>query len=263
MEIPTIVDLRDEGGSIETAPVPVVDILSLFQYLFDDHGVSIPDAEVKQFWKHASEHIPWARNHPATAGAAHVPISLYGDEARYTSSSGHTEKIVSLNVSMPLWCPMTTRNSRFPFFAIRQGLCVEHYTIYPILQYATWCINILSTGLKPTQGYLGKPLPPNLLATRPGEPLCRQHIKWCLTELRGDWAWHMHWLQLRNRWNSNTLCFKCWARKNSDMLEQSCMDYSDSAWWIDHQVSHCEFLQHMIKQDAVCNLTQFSTRVRN
>ena len=141
-----MVDLREEGRGITNELVPVVDILSLVQYLWDSHGLHITDESLAKFWDHAHKFFPWAPGHPASRG--HIPCSLYGDDARYTSSAGFIEKVIVLNISFPLWRPLSTRNSRFTFFAIRQSLCVEELTLFPILRYVTWCCNILFSGCK-------------------------------------------------------------------------------------------------------------------
>lgn len=150
---------------------------------------------------------------------------------------------------MVLWRPASTRNSRFVLWACRESLTVGYRTLWAVYKYLRWCLDVLFDGYKPMAGYLGESLPSNLRRTSPEslEPLC-QGVKFALTELRGDWSWHCHSLQLRPRWNSNKCCFKCLA----DGAQR--LDYSLTADWLDTQVSHEAFMRSMLKHREPCPL---------
>ena len=250
IEVVAPIDLTEEGKGIIDAKLPVVNLLSLMQYLVDEHGLDLQDHELQRYWRHCRQYFPWGSSHPAAAAGEHWPLSIYGDEARYTEASGYQEKLVVLDISVPLWRPASTRNSRFVLWACRESLCVGHKTLWNIYRYIRWSLDWLYLGVKPTEGYLGEVLPLNLQRSQPdhAEPLCRRGIKFTLTEVRGDWAWHSFALQLRPRWNSAYCCFKCGA----DNVQR--LDFSLTAEWIDLQYSHHTFMNFMLKGPEPCAL---------
>ena len=258
IEISTMVDLTEEGGTIQSAAVPVVNVLHLVQYLFADHGISIPQQTVTRYWQHARARLPWGAQHPSRG--LHVPLALHGDEARYTNGKGCVEKVVVLNLSCPLWRPKSARNSRFVLFSLRESLSLGHRTLWPIFQYLTWALNILFLGVKVSSDFRGKKLPKSLQRSpdHHGEAdyICRG-LQFALTELRGDWSWHCDALQLRNRWNSNSMCFRCRAKApraaaTNEGLGATYLDYSKNPGWELTKVSHIEFLNTMLRPGPIC-----------
>ena len=228
-----------------------MNVLSLFQYLIDEHGVNLSAADVHYYWQHVERYFPWGSSHPAQSEKKHWPISLYGDEARYTDSAGLVEKIAVVNLSFVLWRPASTRNSRFVVWALRESLCVQHKTLWSVYAYLKWCLEWLYLGLKPSAGYLGAALRRNLRRSTESndpEPLCKREIQCALVELRADWAWHSFSCQLVPRWNSNKPCFKCTAAGHERL------DFSLSASWISKQVSHTTFMETMLKGPQPCKL---------
>ena len=261
MEAPVYLDGGDEIGMKQ---IPVCNILTLVQYLFDKHGVVCPQPDVSKFWDHAHRFFGW-RDHPAIAAGIHVPLGLHGDECRYTSSAGLVEKIVALSLNVLLWCPKSSRNSRFVLVAIRESECVGRRTMFPILEYVQWAFNILFTGIKPSTGFCGGELPKNLDRTAGSLHLCRRKHKFCLVEVRGDWAWHCFLLALKNRWTSKNICFRCHARSDRSeaaTLRCSYLDFSDTAEWMEHQVSHVEFINDMLHPGPICTLDSTSAGVK-
>ena len=236
--------------------MPMVNVLSLVQYLFNEHGVQIPLGSIQYFWDHARTFFPWGEHHPATAFRAHVPVALHGDEARYTNGTGCVEKVVVLTLSMPLWRPATSRNSRYVLCALRESLCLGHRTLFPLFHYITWALNILFFGKKVPCDYQGRALPRSLQAASDGEDewICSSQQRFALTELRGDWSWHREAMRLSSRWNSADVCFKCTqtvSRKAGATLNDGYMDYSNTASWISNQVSHIQFLNTMLARGPI------------
>lgn len=213
---------------------------------------------MRTYWDHCRRFFPWGSTHPACADSTSDsgnfwPLSIYGDEARYTDSAGFVEKVVVLNLSFVLWRPASTRNSRFVIWACRESLCVGHKTLWSVYEYVRYCLDWLFLGVKPDEGFLGQPLPCNLRRSTPNslDPLCKKGTRFPLTEIRGDWAWHSFALQLVPRWNSARCCFKCTA----DACER--LDYTLSAAFIQKQVSHADFLRTMLKGPPICALVSF------
>lgn len=234
--------------------MPVVNILSMVSYLFNTHGLHIPEQKVQEFWQHAIDVLPFGRDHPAAASKKAIPIGIHGDECRYTNASGNFEKLVGVSVSFPLWTPKSSRNSRFPFWVLRESLSTGRKTLDPIFRYFAWAVNCLYSGRIPETDYQGRPLPGNLQNSSTGFICNGQHV-FALTELRGDWAWHIEALCLKNRWNSTSPCFRCHVKANRTegaTLAEGYLDYSSNPGWVRQQVSHVGFLNTMLKRGPIC-----------
>ena len=254
--VDTWLDFRCEGGEVEKKGVPIVNILSLVQYLFDDHGLDIPPHALKSFWEHARAHLPWAANHPAAQDADRIPLGIYGDEARYSSESGQLEKLIVITLNCTLWSPKSSRNSRFIICVLRETLPMGSKTLWPLYQYIAWAFNILYHGRKPSRGYRGMPLASNLQSVGNSDYLCQGKHKFFLSEVRGDWSWHMSSLGLSARWNSKSLCFKCNAKRHltgGPLGDSSYLDFSPTASWIQHQTTHVEFLNSKLLPGCICH----------
>ena len=131
-----MLDLSEEGKPEPCQQlVPVLCLVSLLTYLCsENYGLFISDESLQQFWDHAVTYFEWGASHPGRH--THIPLGVYGDEARYTNSTGFVEKVVTLVVNLPLWCPRTTRSSRFIFFTIRESLLVGYKeTLWPIYEH--------------------------------------------------------------------------------------------------------------------------------
>lgn len=233
-EITTVdvkLDLSEDGIGHCVRGVPVVNLLSLMTFLFSDKfGITISSATLQKFWEHARKHFEWGERHPAADSGTHIPLALYGDGARYTNSSGFTEKVLCIILNFPLWAPKSTRTSRFLVFAIRESLMVSYTaTLWPVYRLMMEQLNFLFQ-----YGISGH--------------------KFCLTELRGDWEWHVNALNLRPRWSSNKICFKCGATKTEGDLVYT--DYCDEATWVDHRYSHIEFINDVLKPGEMWHLVR-------
>ena len=144
VEILTMLDLSEEGKPEPSLQlVPVLCLVSLLTYLCSEsYGVFITDESLRQFWTHAVTHFEWGASHPGRY--SHIPVGVYGDEARYTNSTGYVEKVATLVVNLPLWCPRTTRSSRFIVFTIRESLMVGYKeTLWPIFEHLSQQLNHL------------------------------------------------------------------------------------------------------------------------
>ena len=256
INVSTWLDFREEGGEVVWRPLPMTNILSLVQYLFDEHGVEIPAENVNKFWSHAKTHLSWGASHPAARESVHIPIGLYGDEARYSSASGQMEKLIVLTLNFPLWRPKTSRNSRWIICTLREALSLGTKTLWPLFEYISWALNILFEGRLPGCGFKGMDLPRNLRSTGNGDWLCAAKHRFALTEVRGDWSWHLSSLGIKARWNSKGLCWKCNAKheRTGGPLGESYMDFSPTAPWIQNQTSHIEFLNTKLKPGPICTL---------
>ena len=264
----TWVNLEEDGDTVKCVPMPVVNILSLVAYLFNNHGVVIEEENLAKYWSHMRDFLPWGKTHPAILeGGRHIPLGLHGDEARYTSSGGLPQKVIAISLSLQLWRPLSTRNSRFLLFVLRESMSLGKRSLFPIWRYIAWALNILFTGLKPQRGYLGMRLPSQVrapdasTASESDRYLCHNRTKFALTELRGDWSWFYYSLCLSPHWVSACPCFKCDVRGQGSgnvTLQESYLDFSPSAAWCGNLTSHIEFLNKKLRAGSICTLVGLS-----
>lgn len=259
MEVPTWLNFREEGGDLEWKGVPMLNILSLVQYLFDQHGIQISSERLHSFWQHAKAFLPWGSRHPASAEEAHIPLGVYGDECRYTSASGQLEKMIVITINIVLWRPRSSRNSRFIVCCLRESLSLGRRTLWPLLEYVAWSLNVLYDGRKPVTGFKNNiGLTPNVQSTGDDDWICKDKLRFILSEIRGDWSWHISSLGLSSRWNSRSMCFKCNAQRHlaGGPLGTSYMDFSPTANWIQNQTSQVEFINTKLNRGPICGLTR-------
>ena len=248
IELRAPVNLTEEGRGRTTDLIPVVNLLSLMEYLVSDYGITMDPQLLEEFWIHARDHERWCQEggHPGLQKRS-VPLALYGDSARYVDQGGFVEKVCVVLISMPLWNPKTTRASRWPLFACRESLMDGVHTLNTVYEYITWAANVLQSGIRPQAGYLNTCLPAE------GAKIFSGNLTFSVVEIRGDWSWHCWSLNLKNRWNSSSMCFKCPARSNSASPEENYpSSYSESAWWTTRVYSHVQFVNSQLKQ-PICH----------
>ena len=234
--VDALVDLKEEGIKDPVIrKLPIVCVTSLFAFLFGgSFGLEISEGALEEYWEHARTCFPWGASHP---GQGYIPCALYGDSARYTSGQGLVEKLLCILISFPLFAPASTRSSRFLVFSIRESLMVSvQQTIWPVLKRICDQLNYLfSRGLQVKDRLL----------------------KFTCTELRGDWEWHCNLLNLKPRWGSNWICFKCPASRVDPRMVFT--DFDDAAGWRGNEFSHVEFLLKCLKPGPICNLMQLQS----
>ena len=225
IETETLLDLSEEGYETpQHRRVPVVCVKSLLKFLFSPQfGIEIPQQRLDEYWCHMEARTSWGASHPCKGG---VPLALYGDAARYTNSQGYNEQLISILLSIPLWCPKSTRASRFLVFAVRQSLCVSMIeTVWPVFRLIAQQITELGAS---------------------GLEVGRKRLLFGVTEIRGDWSWHLSSLNIVPHWNSvQGICFKCGVTRMDD--ESGYTHFNSGAAWIGHEYSNAEFLANMLK----------------
>ena len=67
--------------------LPLLDPVDVLKFVEDEMGLVCPQHILHEFWGHLRDvvHNRWAMQCPATRD--HVPISLYGDECRYSEGA--------------------------------------------------------------------------------------------------------------------------------------------------------------------------------
>jgi len=190
----------------------VVDPISLISYLWNDIGISIPEKDVQQYWRHHRQFgAKWALHSQATEET--VPLGLYGDSVKVRSTYQGVEKMVGIFLSCPLFRPRSCRCSRWLLFACQEELLYKHHTLDCVYMYLVWNLNQLFNGKYPRHGFNGAPLSVQG-AARAGDWVCNSHRCFQVTEIRGDWAWHKMIFRFNSSWKAGSnmpVCFKCRA----------------------------------------------------
>lgn len=102
-------DLQDGVDKHVVEQWPVLDPHSIFAFLTEHAGLTIPSASLKEYWEFNSRHgEPWAQGVPTDT----MPLGLYGDGARVHTKFGSTN-LIGIYFNLPLWKPQSVRASRF------------------------------------------------------------------------------------------------------------------------------------------------------
>ena len=185
----------------------MLDPHSVVAYLLNTIGVQIPAEDVAAYWDHARAHgEAWVTHHPATV--QHIPLGLYGDEARFSTTFSQ-DKVLGIFLNMPLWRPRSIRASRFLLFGLEEHKLYKNFTLDAVFRRIVWSINLLFDGVLPQVDHAGKPIP-----RASHGPICRDGSVFALTELRGDQLFHKQIFRWKVSWTWTSLkvCHKCEAQ---------------------------------------------------
>ena len=212
------------GKLRESDPVPVDIPITLpedlLRYLFCDVGLRIPECEIQKYWKHTRDtNCPWS----GMSEGDHIPCAIYGDSAKFSLAG---EKVTCIFFSLPLWNPRAARRRIWLLCAIETFRMLGGRTLFPIYRrivQSMW--QLYEHGLQVD----GKTL------------------RFCVTELKGDWEWHYDALSLKRSWRNSQFCWRCEASKTaqSDGFP-SYLDFRERPDWEEAQLTHTEFLARCI-----------------
>lgn len=212
-----------KGEAVESK-LQLIDPHTLLNYLLTDHGIRIDAEAVSDFWETARKNgLPWALAHPATS--QHIPCAIYYDSCTFAVENVTIkEKCFVIQLSLPLWRPKTTRNSRWTICAVREDITCDDArdTLYPVLRHVTASLN---------------------RAFR-AEGLC-----FALTEIRGDWEGHKLVLGMSSSWKATDLCHQCGVKQYGRSPNFQSIDA-----WLAVEYSHLEFLKFVIDPTKPCQL---------
>ena len=222
--VETMVKEKMAGDDITTKPMklPVFLPEDILTYLFGTLGMIIEDEAVNKFWEHAKRYdCPWKDISP---DGQHLPLGLYGDGAKYAPTG---EKIIAVFLKVMLWSPKSSRMSRWLLFSVEQDMSLGPATfrplVAPIVESLCRCFNGIDVG--------------------------GQTIKFSVAELRGDWEWHVIFLDLTRSWRFSQFCWRCdTSKKPGDPY--SFWDLSEDPEWEQTHVSHGQFLARMIRAET-------------
>lgn len=213
-----------KGKLRESEPVskeiPIILPKDLLRYLFGELGVSIDAEEVRRYWQHAREcGCPWGN---LSDGDHHIPCALYGDSAKYSYIG---EKITCVFFSLPLWNPRAARYRIWLLFALETYQTLGGLTMNPLYRRiveSMW--ELYSDGLE----------------------VNGRTLHFAVSEIKGDWEWHVYSMGLSRSWRNPKFCWRCEASKNPSPGDCSYVDFADAPGWEPTQLSQTQFLARCI-----------------
>ena len=208
--------LREQDPVPRDIPITLPEHLLL--HLFDTLELEVPEDAIKRYWNHAKAHnCPW---YHASPEANHVPLSLYGDSAKYSASG---QKITCCFISIPLWNPRSARMSKWLLFSLETEFCLGALTLNPLYaRIVASMIKLYTEGLK----------------------IRGKTMKFVMSELKGDWEWHCYSMSLTRTWRHPQFCWRCEASKTS--FQESYLDFREAPTWIGTQLTQPQFLVRCI-----------------
>lgn len=200
-----VVNKKAPGG-LGFEKYPILHPHEVLSYLWDEVHLQIPKSEVSAYWKHTREFgEPWAAL--SDASDEHVPVGLHGDAARLWTIH-RFEKVMAIFLNLPLFRPRSVRHSRFLLFSIPREKLFKNRTLNAVFRRLLWSLEAAYDGVFPQTGVAGRPLS-ETDQERALCPLTKSGARFALTELRGDWEYHVEVWRPNASWKSDTICFRC------------------------------------------------------
>lgn len=233
--VETLVKEKLSGDDITTKPmrIPVFLPEHLLAHLFGPLGMEIGDDAVSMYWAHAKKYnCPWKNISP---DGTHQPLGLYGDAAKFAPTG---EKIIAVFLNIVLWAPKSSSMSRYLLFSLENDHCLGPATLNPLMA----------------------PIVESLWRCFQGINVMGRTMHFAVSELRGDWEWHVQSLDMQRSWRMSQFCWRCDASKRpGDPC--SFWDLSDAPDWERTQLSHGQFLARMIKPETARSSQAIGTSV--
>ena len=247
IKIPVVDKKSPTGLSVET--YPILHPHRVLSYLFDVVKIEIDTAKLHNFWDHAiSVGEPWAVSSPATR--EHIPLGVHGDSARLWTVY-QVEKQMSISLNLPLFRPRSTRFSRFVLITCPSNKLYKNRTLNAVWKRLVWSINACFDGLNPTVG-VGRVALTGPDALRAGTPMTAKGLKFCLTEIRGDWEFHRDCWRPTAAWNATNICIHCPARASGPDPYLYYNTPEDNSSWDKEEFGLDEFVAKRLKDTHLC-----------
>lgn len=202
--------------------------------------------DVEDYWNHSrTVQEPWAINHPASS--RHIPLGLHGDAARLWTQYKF-EKLVGVFLNIVHWRPRSVRHSRFLLFSIPYEKLYKNRTMNHVFGALASNLNSCFEGLDPWTGL----------------QLTRGNQKFAVTELRGDWEWHVQVWRPTASWQALKVCFKCPAISMVSggdpkyLYHNTGTSEEGECGWIREEFSLNAFVARRLKDRNLCNSGQIS-----
>ena len=227
--VETVLKAKHDSTEEQKVKIPVLLPHRILDFLFNDLGVEIPHGELQRYWNHCKRFCPWAS--PPELDGSHIPITLYGDTARYGTGFDQS-KVTGCFMSLVLWRPKSTRMSQWLLWNLNAEYSLGSRSHNPLYLVVVNSLNACFDGVSPE-----------------GQ---RLHHKFCVTQIKGDWEYHWQTFRLNRYWKTKFVCWRCDAANATD-ARHSCFDVmSDSPSWMETEQSHEAFVVHGVKPDHLC-----------
>ena len=234
--------------------LPILHPHRILSYLFDEVKLRIDPEIVSQFWRHCrAMKEPWALESPGTE--SHIPIGLHGDGARLLTHVRY-EKHVAVWMNLPLWRPRSMRYSRWMLFSIAHNKLYKNRTLNNVWVRLVWSLEACFSGYNPTTRPGGGQLLRKRDIRLAGTPITKNHDRFIMTELRGDWEWHRDVWRPSASWIGLNVCHKCPAMKAGDSARVyynygSCA--ADGCMWVREEFGREQFVAKRLRSNNICS----------
>ena len=247
VRVPVKNEKTSSGLSLEL--YPILHPHEILSYLWNDVGIEVSEAEIAEYWRHCHRHgQPWVITSPATE--KHIPIGLHGDAARLWSQEKF-EKVIAIHLNICHFRPRSVRFSRWCVFSCPAHKVFKNRTLNAVWNCIVWSLEAAFQGLHPTARPGGKPLQGREQRCA-GQPLSRSGAKWALTELRGDWEWHVTCWRPTASWQSNKICFRCPAEAKSNQVGNLYWNHGDDCTWESEEFGLNGFISRRLRDNNLC-----------
>ena len=232
---PTFVDvsIKNPDESCGKMPLPVQLPHKVLEYLILDCKLSLEDALVQKYWNHLEEvGDPFALKTKEFRNLSILPVwplGIHGDEAAIGLVNAPQNKITGITLNLVLFRPKATRLSRFLLWSIEtEKLWSVTQTIYPVLERIAESLIQCAE-----EGVLGR--------------------RFLVTELRGDQAWFRLVFRHQAYWLSDSICFRCKATSQPNVLSYAFYDTESANCWGSTERSTDEFIRDELSLPYCCS----------
>lgn len=227
------VTIKNPDESCGKKRLPVQLPHKVLHYLMLDCKLCLEDALVQKYWNHLEEvGDPFALKTKEFRDLAILPVwplGIHGDEAAIGLVNAPQNKIIGITLYLILFRPKATRLSRFLLWSIEsEKLWSVTETIYPVLEMIT---NSLIQCAE--EGILGR--------------------RFLVTELRGDQAWFRFIFRHQAYWLSDSICFRCKATSQPNVLSYAFYDAECANGWGSTERSTDEFVRDELSRPYCCS----------
>lgn len=210
-----------------TMNIPLFMPKDILEFLVGNLGLIVEDQAISKYWRHARDFdCPWKNISP---NSDHWPLGLYGDAAKYSPAGS---KILAYFLNIVLWCPKSSRMSRWLLFSMEVDHCLGAESLNPLFGRIVESLESCYNGIS----------------------INGSTYRFAVSELRGDWEWHVFALDLQRNWRMHKFCWRCQVTKCPG--EESCnlLDLRDEPEWASTELSRTQFLAQMVSPSTASSL---------
>ena len=226
--VETILKAKEDSTEEVAVKIPVMLPHRILDFLFNTLGLRIPADELRRYWQHCRQFLPWAASRDNDLDGSHIPLTIYGDTARYGTGFDQS-KVTGCFLSLNLWRPKSTRMSQFLLWNLNGERSLGSKSHNPLYLAVVNSLNSI---------FDDNPL----------------GFKFMVTQIKGDWEYHWQTFRLNRYWKTKFICWRCNAANTPD-AEHSCFDVmTDEPSWLNTEVSHNSFVVHGVKHDFLSSM---------